>query len=473
MKLFGNKNNFAIEYEFLPDPDNGKAALEEEKNSWGNFSIWVKGMNLCQYSYKEKIIQYSSWYLYHLLLWLAKNASPILYEERPPVPTDKSCARAIFFDSAKRAFGLMSEEEDSAWYLWGQRHSLRACSNGAIYPDLFIRASGESVEFSWGNAHIPGSPEELFFTAPYGTEKVNRHTTRAVLYAFLEDASSELLARMPYSPKIVELKKIIDDNMVYNVKSQLRWFLPKIEWLFQKLNPFVDSSTEEYIPAPLLMYGSCSPTITESDVDTVLAALRPDIDSDMSSFINSTPIPAREQFQSGYDLASDFSDAFSESYGIDATPEHVIEKFGIAVYEKSFSDSSMRGIALAGKNFAPTIFVNTNNVKNIKENGKRFTVAHELCHLLFDREYGQEVGITSGPWAPVGVERRANAFAAMLLMPLDIIDEHITEYGDAITIDVCRDKAALLKVSVSSLIDHLCNLGKIDIQIRDRLRDEK
>lgn len=473
MKLLGNKNTFAIEYEFLPDPDSGTSAIEEEKNSWGNFSIWVKGMNIFQYSYKEKIIPYSSWYLYHLLLWLAKNANPILYEERAPVPTDKNCARAIFFDSAKRAFGLMSEEEDSAWYSWGQRHSLRACSNGAVYPDLFIRASGESVEFSWGNADIPGMPEGLFFTAPYGTEKVNRHATREVLYAFLEDASTELLARMPHSQKIMELKKIIDANKVYDVKSQLKWFLPKNEWLFQKLHSLVESSAENYIPAPLLMYGSCAPTITENDVDTVLAELHPSVETDMDSFVRDAPIPAREQFQSGYELASEFVDDFSDVYGGDTTLERVIEKFGIAVYEKPFSDRYMRGIALAGKTVAPTIFVNTNNVNNIKENGKRFTLAHELCHLLFDREYGQEVGITSGPWAPVGVERRANAFAAMLLMPSESIDEHINGYGDDITIDLCREKAAALKVSVSALIEHLYNLGKIDMLVRDRLRDEK
>ena len=46
---------------------------------------------------------------------------------------------------------------------------------------------------------------------------------------------------------------------------------------------------------------------------------------------------------------------------------------------------------------------------------RRFTLAHELCHLIHDRGYGARLAIASGPWAPADVEQRANAFAAMLL----------------------------------------------------------
>ena len=52
-----------------------------------------------------------------------------------------------------------------------------------------------------------------------------------------------------------------------------------------------------------------------------------------------------------------------------------------------------------------------------KAGRRRFTLAHELCHLLVDRDKGARLAIVSGPWAPLDVERRANAFAAALLMP--------------------------------------------------------
>lgn len=45
------------------------------------------------------------------------------------------------------------------------------------------------------------------------------------------------------------------------------------------------------------------------------------------------------------------------------------------------------------------------------------TLAHELCHLLVDRSKAAPLMIASTPWAPAEIERRANAFAAELLLP--------------------------------------------------------
>ena len=71
--------------------------------------------------------------------------------------------------------------------------------------------------------------------------------------------------------------------------------------------------------------------------------------------------------------------------------------------------------------------------------GRRFTLAHELCHLLYDRSYGWQLAIASGPWAPRDLERRANAFA---------------------------------KTSPTATIEHLGNLGFLDEADRQRIRLE-
>ena len=52
------------------------------------------------------------------------------------------------------------------------------------------------------------------------------------------------------------------------------------------------------------------------------------------------------------------------------------------------------------------------------------TLAHELCHLLFDRSSAVPLSVLSGTWAPPRLERVANAFAAELLIPLKgMVDE--------------------------------------------------
>jgi Zn-dependent peptidase ImmA (M78 family) len=100
----------------------------------------------------------------------------------------------------------------------------------------------------------------------------------------------------------------------------------------------------------------------------------------------------------------------------------------------------------------------------------RFTLAHELCHLLFDREMGQRLAIVSGPWAPRNIERRANAFAAMFLMPPSLVSRAIADAPDPInTLAGIEAVAERLHVGVIATIHHLYNLTLMDDSERDAL----
>jgi Zn-dependent peptidase ImmA (M78 family) len=101
----------------------------------------------------------------------------------------------------------------------------------------------------------------------------------------------------------------------------------------------------------------------------------------------------------------------------------------------------------------------------------RFTVAHELCHLILDRDYGDELAIATGPWAPLAIEQRANAFAAAFLMPTWLLRDALTDAtARADDPDTIRLVSTQLRVSVSSLIDRLYNLGEITFEERIQLR---
>lgn len=102
---------------------------------------------------------------------------------------------------------------------------------------------------------------------------------------------------------------------------------------------------------------------------------------------------------------------------------------------------------------------------------RRFTLAHELCHLLLDREYGDELAIATGPWAPVAIEQRANAFAAAFLMPTWLLRNALADAtAPADDPDTIRSVSSGLHVSASSLIARLYNLGEITFDDRIRLR---
>lgn len=105
---------------------------------------------------------------------------------------------------------------------------------------------------------------------------------------------------------------------------------------------------------------------------------------------------------------------------------------------------------------------------NAEEVGRRFTLAHELFHVLFDRERAKRISHTSGPWAPSGIEKRANAFAATLLMPRDMVRRSLAK--DVLNSDSVREAAQTMRVGVSALIEHLYNISMLDGFERDELR---
>ena len=126
---------------------------------------------------------------------------------------------------------------------------------------------------------------------------------------------------------------------------------------------------------------------------------------------------------------------------------------------------------MVGPNLRPGIAWNRRSRSNLHVYGQRFTLAHELCHLLFDRSAGRRLAMASGPWAPRAIERRANAFAAMLLMPTERVqrvvaglNEPIHQHGGVETV------SRHLKTSFDATLWHLRNLGFLDVDQVDRIR---
>ena len=101
--------------------------------------------------------------------------------------------------------------------------------------------------------------------------------------------------------------------------------------------------------------------------------------------------------------------------------------------------------------------------------GKRFTIGHELCHILFDRTRARRIAHVSGAWAAPGIEKRANAFAACLLMPRDLVVRNL-EHGARIDVEETGRLAAHLRVNESPLVEHLFNIDLIDHGEREQLR---
>jgi Zn-dependent peptidase ImmA (M78 family) len=98
---------------------------------------------------------------------------------------------------------------------------------------------------------------------------------------------------------------------------------------------------------------------------------------------------------------------------------------------------------------------------------QRFTLAHELAHLLAGDDQGVHLDKDVYEAGGKPSEGRANAFAAAFLMPDGLLRERIGDAG--LTLDELGSLAFELMVSPSSLAYRLSNLRLVDAGTRDRL----
>lgn len=125
----------------------------------------------------------------------------------------------------------------------------------------------------------------------------------------------------------------------------------------------------------------------------------------------------------------------------------MLERKGIRFFETSLP-TQLLGLSLWADNIYPVIVLNNDWQSNTVER-LRFTVAHELGHLLLNFADGADE------------ERICNQFAGCLLMPRNVLYEEIGEKRDFLTLDELIDLREQYGVSISALIHQAFDLGII------------
>jgi Zn-dependent peptidase ImmA (M78 family) len=176
-------------------------------------------------------------------------------------------------------------------------------------------------------------------------------------------------------------------------------------------------------------------------------------------------------WEQGFELADRAHEALALSGEGKVAIEAVLVDLHVRVDALELTDARIRGVAVAGPQHRPAVIHNDSHPRNRSGEGRRFTLAHELCHLLIDRRIGRKLAIASGPWAPIEVEQRANAFAAYFLMPPERVRSVIARLSGPLVSHISvREVADVFETSPRATLEHLYNLGFLDEFERDVLR---
>ena len=520
-RFAGDTSSFAVRLAFHHDPDRGEAASPEMSESWGAFQIWVRGVNLCAHVDGGETLQFSHWYLLPILEWLSASWDPLLHEERPPSSrrfassaaevggTASPMALYLLHGLGADGSGAPSIREERALsrreehYEWNQRHALRAARDGGVVPDVRFRRIRDRVEVSWTAAQLPGA-EDVDFLSHRGIEYVAPSAVAEPLYEVLACAAEWLHDRQPASERCKALVgSVAALKSPERTEERTAWIAglgttrERVVARWEELRDIGTSlgskrafaavfgsqrSNEVVLEGSCeaaLLFGSVSPTITLEDAETMarilLEAYEPSAVDGLADLAVDEPIDGPlPPWQHGYLLADELLDKISDEHvGRRVDVEGFLLRRSVGLSEVTLVDPSLRAVAFVGSDHAPSIVINSSYKWAGSEQARRFTLAHELCHLLHDRSRGARVAMASGPWAPRAIERRANAFAAWLLMPLELLDDAVRAAERSVNTPAgVREVAEALDVSRATLVDHLYNLGYIDWEVRYSLRPE-
>lgn len=497
-RLAGDTGQFAVRFTFMDDPDRGRGADPDEAASWGAFSIWARGANLTAFSDSGTTFESVSWYLLPLLEWVATNWDALLHEEKLPCRVSADDAAHSL---AATAFphSTAGETWESEWHAWWRRHAIQAARHGGPFPDIVLRRWRDEVEISWRNCSPMGIPRTLEFLAASGAERLDPVQVAQPLFDVAREAAQYLLQRRPESPRIRALVSRLDELSGLDRRTaRLAWLAGlgrTLDAARSRWDAALDSISgkagsalrffEQSADHPLVIAGSChgallfgsvSPTIISDDVLRIAGAMASShVDASETRRIEllATPTPVRPgpaAWEQGYDLAERLRDE------LELDPEEIpdIEKtlndLGVRVLDVHLSDSSIRAVSFGGTGLEPSLLVNVPKHPNSQR--RRFTLAHELCHLLVDRDKGRKLAIASGPWAPLDVERRANAFAAAFIMPEQAVAAAVKHSAAPVdTIEGVSYVAGKLDASLTATIERLHDLGYLDDVQQESLKD--
>lgn len=511
----GTTDTFAMRIAFMQDPDAGAAADPEEAASWGAFQLWVDGQNLCAHVDQGEALQSSHWYLLPLLEWLVENWNAFLHEEKLPNRNNAETAVAALA-ATRNAPALAGEAETVAWeeewYEWWGRHALRSARDGGLLPNVVVRRQRDLIEVSWDDEPVAGTPVGFRHNIANGVALLYPEQVARPLYEIVVAAVGYLRGIHPTGGRVAALQSRINQlTLPSEHDRRLKWLaglrqLPVLPGLHGSIPDYeMNSRWHEIVTAlkstgndeaaaaalsveesELVVNGSChaallfsslSPTVTGEDVRRLALVLtaqytRTEVAPRLDSLTEETPLdPTIPAWEQGYELAekvhaevhTDLSRGWVDVAG-------VLTHLGVDVLTRKLADPNIRACGIVGPHHRPTVILNDFSTFFDSLNAQRFSLAHELCHFIFDRSRGKRLAIASGPWAPRGIERRANAFAAMFLMPTELVQLAVADAPDPIN-DLAGISAIArtLRVSRRAAIGHLYNLTLMSEFDRDEL----
>lgn len=424
----GSDAGLGIELRFLPDApsdSDGSAASERVPNelAWAELQVAVQGQSIWyQQDTDQDEPRPVTWTLVDLLHGLARIWPWLMVEESYPIPIEPEHPGRMMRAAENRwesEAQQTAELEEERLFDFRHRHDLSLLMRGIFLPPLwFLREGNDCLIWSPElGAGIRQSMEEIGqiltqlgdgISQQVATSQSSRAIQAVTRWHARHDVLSALYLQLATGLDEAELKELTDAD---EAAQQAEYF-----GLTGSLEPIPRGN--ELLLAARMTANYLPP----SDQKALLARIKsipPGVAPELDGLTAEVPRPSAQQepHQQGYELARWLRDQLGMRADDRADPERLLQDWGVVV-EGEKIDAGLDAVAVWGTQHGPAVLLNTHERSRASsQNGRRTTLAHEICHLLVDRSRALPAAEVLGGQAPRYAEKRANAFAAEWLLP--------------------------------------------------------
>lgn len=501
LTLIGDHTRFAMAFQLVPDPDGVEP-------SWGRLQIWVGSRNLTYgLSATKQERNYAECPLLPIIEWLIESWDRLLHEERLPRAGkgNSSASWHVLSISELPAQEAAAEALLEDRETWWQHHGLGASLPGYRIPDLHFRRCGNDIELSWDDREWRSVPTGITLLERSGAATFSVEEVADVLEQFVQKALTALAAVPETSAVAARLQSQFDalatprrrvarlvigaGDLVRHAAEHLRNLTGGLQQSSDAVvasllgTTEIDASPRRWteFPTPVLLFRSASPNLSTLDVDAIAslcAEARGRSTDALEPYREHATCPRSpgEATQDGYERALELRAALDLDEALPLGGERDLEevllpRLEVVVRNIALQDRHVEALCFAGGGYGPTIAINERGVFSSTPWGRRMSLAHELCHLLFDCDRAGRTGVVSNPWSSPLEERRANAFAAMFLAPEPALRAVLPADPERWTRADLEDAMQQLGIGATTLLRHLRNLQWITAFESDRWLD--
>jgi len=358
-------------------------------------------------------------------------------------------------------------------------HSLRAAAAGAALPDVWLSRDEGRVSVAW-NDSMDG---EIFFTLSRGEADVPDAEFAESVRGFVRWVR-DLLPENSEDHRLLDswLRSFGSKEAALAALEQETRLGGGVWQDVAAAGGVVADSIADFLAIPpsrlsqgtlisarasslALAFRCASPTLSLDELahirDTFLTTPRSEAGFDELSKLAEAVSPPPDDtydFVRGYALAREVRRVLgNRSEPLDI--ESLLRDLQVPIVALPLSDGELDGGCVCDEEHGPAVFVNPKSARATTPWGRRMVLAHELCHLLFDRSIAVELGAISGPWAPPRIERAANAFAIELLLPLEGVLQEVGAVWKGFNDEQVQRLMDRYSLGLTAVTEHLRNLS--------------